>query len=139
MEFLLGQKQGRLFSREKGGLLFAAVTEGPELLITRATPPHAEDQSSYESLRLAPNRCAKEIDDAYADGLHFVGYWHSHPERNPSLSAADMEAFTHNLKSDGVTLGGLLAVIVGSTANEERLCVAVVLDPPANPIQLQKL
>lgn len=95
-----------LFAREGGSTLVD---------VCKATPPHRDDRATYASLVLDPKRCADEIRIANADGLWFVGYWHTHPEKLPHLSNDDIQAFESNLRSPAIGISAMLAIVVGSS------------------------
>jgi integrative and conjugative element protein (TIGR02256 family) len=121
-----GSRQ-RLWQRERGGVLFAeSVGTDGRLEIVDATAPHAGDRSGWNWLTLDHQRCLDEISDRFARGLHFVGYWHTHPERMPRPSARDITALQRNLLGGGIPLQKLIAVIVGTDRTAAGLCVATV-------------
>lgn len=126
-----GSRQ-RLWQRERGGVLFAeSIGTSGRLEIVEATVPHADDRSGWNWLTLDHQRCLDEISDRYTRGLHFVGYWHTHPERTPRPSARDITVLQHNLLEGGVPLQKLIAVIVGTDRAVAGLCVATI--SRANP------
>ncbi|WP_425471671.1 Mov34/MPN/PAD-1 family protein [Salinisphaera japonica] len=110
-------RQRRFWQPERGGLLFADRSHASrsEILISEATPPHSTDRSRRNSLEIAHKRCCEEIQDANRRGLLFVGYWHTHPEANPSLSQLDVTSFTKNLSDGDHGLTSFLAIVVGSS------------------------
>ena len=73
-------RQLRWWHREAGGQLFARFAL-PDIVIEKATGPRRSDWRTRYSYR--PNRRAeqREIRAHHAQGLHFVGDWHSHPSR----------------------------------------------------------
>lgn len=128
-----GSRQ-RLWQRERGGVLFAeSVGTDGRLEIVDATAPHARDRAGWSWLMLDHQRCLDEISDRFARDLHFVGYWHTHPERIPSPSARDFTVLQRNLLGGGVPLQKLIAVIVGTDRDVSGLCVATISRSNSNP------
>ena len=77
-----------------------------------------------------------DIADRFERGLHFVGYWHTHPERNPKLSGIDQRALRQNLLDGGLAISKMIAVVVGSDTSENSICVCLV--GPDLPVQLEQ-
>lgn len=118
-------RQVKPMAKEAGGQLFAKF-EGANTLIVEATKPKILDKRSHYGFK--PNRLLQrlEIYDRYRKGLHFVGDWHTHPEKFPSPSNKDIsdmaECFhlsTHNLRA-------FIMVIVGTEPEPKGLHVALV-------------
>ena len=129
---LFESSRQRLWQRERGGVLFAeSIGTSGWLEIVDATIPHADDRSGWNWLKLNHQRCLDEISDRYTRGLHFVGYWHTHPELTPKPSARDITVLQRNLHEGGVPLQKLIAVIVGTDRAATGLCVATI--SKANP------
>jgi integrative and conjugative element protein (TIGR02256 family) len=112
-------------AKEAGGQLFAKF-EGVDTLIVEATRPKILDKRSRYEFK--PNRLLQQLEiyHRYRQGLHFVGDWHTHPEKNPSPSIRDIndmaECFhlsTHNLRA-------FVMVIMGTVPTPEGLYVALV-------------
>lgn len=121
-----GSRQ-RLWQRERGGVLFAeSVGSNGRLEIVEATVPHTHDRAGWNWLALDHQRCLDEISDRFTRGLHFVGYWHTHPERTPRPSARDVTVLQRNLLEGGVSLQKLIAVIVGTDRAATGLSVATI-------------
>tara|TARA_R110002073_G_scaffold50729_1_gene133980 strand:+ start:290 stop:802 length:513 start_codon:yes stop_codon:yes gene_type:complete len=108
-------RQRRFWQPEVGGLLFAPSVGSVDgcVCITTITGPHSSDRGKRYSLLLDHERCLSDIELQFSRGLHFVGYWHTHPERAPALSGVDLKAFHEILKSGGVLVERFIAVVVG--------------------------
>lgn len=98
---------------ERGGLLFVDPGHPVGLVLTRVTPPHSADRASEHSLIMDPARCAREICKANLEGLRLIGFWHSHPEEVPNLSAIDISNFRSLARRNAVDLPWPVAIIVG--------------------------
>lgn len=126
LQIFEGSRQ-RLWQRERGGVLFAdSVGTDGRLGILDATAPNAHDRAGWNWLMLDHQRCLDAISDRFARGLHFVGYWHTHPERIPRPSTRDITVLQRNLLEGGVPLQKLIAVIVGTDRTAAGLCIATV-------------
>jgi integrative and conjugative element protein (TIGR02256 family) len=117
-------RQVRFWQREAGGLLFARLAPGV-IRVEEVTGPRATDRRgrrSYQGDRRAEQR---EIDGRHADGLHYVGDWHTHPEPRPSPSAADEAAMIARVTRSDHQLRGLLFAIVGTAPAPDGLALFV--------------
>src|SRR5690606_10229104 len=107
------------------GILFAeSVGTSGHIEVCEASRPHPGDLAGWNWLELGHRRCLDEIGSRFERGLHFVGYWHTHPERRPRPSTRDVDAMRRNL--EGMSLEKLLAVIVGTSGDPADLCVATI-------------
>lgn len=137
---LFEDSRQRLWQRERGGVLFAeSVGTSGRLEIIEVTPPHASDRAGWNWLELGHQRCLDEISERFARGLHFVGYWHTHPERIPRPSFRDLTVLQRNLHEGGVSLQKLIAVIVGTGHDATGLCVAIISKATPSPSILAPL
>lgn len=123
------------WSVERGGLLFATSVGSTDGLVTIAvvSPPHPADRAARTWLELNHARCLREIRERFVCGLHFVGYWHTHPELHPRLSSQDRVAVKPLLDDPGIDLDRLVLVVVGGS--RQRLAVHVsILDRPTGSV-----
>ena len=121
-------RQTRIWHRETGGLLFAPSV-GPDdgtVRITNVSGPNAGDRRSRYSLKLDYRKCLKDIAKRFEEGLHFVGYWHTHPEKHPSLSGIDRRAFAKNLRDGGLEIEKMIAVVIGNGTGSDAIHICVV-------------
>lgn len=120
---------------ERGGLLFASSVGSEDGLvpISTASPPRHSDRAGRTWLELDHGCCLREIREQFDLGLHFVGYWHTHPEFRPRLSSQDRAALKPLLVDPGIDLVRLVLVVVGG--NRQRLGIHVsVLDRPTGAV-----
>lgn len=126
-EVFNANRQRHLWSKERGGVLFArSLGQDGKLLVSEASLPHAQDRAGWTWLELDHARCLAEIDERFERGLHFVGYWHTHAEAQPVMSSRDVEVFRTNLRGGGIQLEKLLTIIVGTANRPNGLCVATI-------------
>ncbi|MBT2748620.1 Mov34/MPN/PAD-1 family protein [Lysobacter sp. ISL-50] len=62
-----------------------------------------------------------EIKVANAKGLRLIGYWHTHPQRVPELSATDLVSFRTLAARNPIDLPLPVAVIVGRSPKEDGI------------------
>ena len=102
-------------SREAGGQLFARF-KNEQIRVERATGPRATDQRSRYGY--IPDRRVEqeEIDAMHSHGLHFVGDWHTHPERIPHPSASDITSIRRAVVQSKHHLNGFVMLVAGTEA-----------------------
>lgn len=99
--------------REAGGQLFARF-DGFRIIVEEATGPRRSDRrtrTSYVPSRLAEQR---EINSRYERGLHYIGDWHTHPEKIPSPSLIDMRSIDDCVAKSEHSLNGFILIVVGT-------------------------
>lgn len=112
-------------AKEAGGQLYAKF-EGIDTLILEATKPKFLDKRTR--YRFKPNRTLQkfEIYYRYRKGLHFVGDWHTHPEKYPSPSNKDINYMNNQLHSSFRKFQAFVMVIIGTEPDPGSLHVALV-------------
>ncbi|MGR6465808.1 Mov34/MPN/PAD-1 family protein [Rhizobium sp. PAMB 3182] len=124
LEHMLAYRQLGPKDAEAGGQLFARLSAA-QVDIEVATGPRREDSRSR--FYFAPSRIAerREIRSLHRQGLHYVGDWHTHPERNPSPSSIDLKNIIEIFTQSRHALGGILMVIVGQDEPPDGLFVGI--------------
>jgi integrative and conjugative element protein (TIGR02256 family) len=109
---LLRHRQSCWRYREAGGQLFARF-DGKQIVVVEATGPRRTDRRTRTTY--IPDRAAelREIADRHAHGLHFVGDWHTHPDRHPQPSPVDLASMAECVTKSTHRLNGFLLLIVG--------------------------
>jgi len=132
-------RQRRWWQAEAGGQLFASIT-GHVATIEVATGPRRSDRRF--PFRYIPDtkKETEEIALMYERGLHYVGEWHTHPERSPRPSWQDIETLQSCFRESKHDLNAFLLVVVGRDPMPAGLFVAAVdgrgvyvLFPPPSP------
>jgi hypothetical protein len=134
------QQQLHFWQRERGGLLFARSvgrTDG-RVDVVQATGPNPWDKSGRTWLKLDHRRCLNEITTRFEAGLHFVGYWHTHPEIKPKLSGQDIASAWPLMTDPGIDLARLLLVVVGGNQGSTALDVSVLDRRNGDIVPLQR-
>ena len=109
--FVAHRQQGRV-KTEIGGQLFAQFERG-EVRVVRATGPNATDKRGWTWFRPDLRKQNTEIQQLFQQGFHFVGDWHTHPEREPRPSSWDTDSMNDCFKKSQHQLRAFLMVIVG--------------------------
>lgn len=109
--FATHRQQGRI-KTEIGGQLFAQFERG-EARVVRATGPNATDKRGWTWFRPDLRKQNTEIQKLFQQGFHFVGDWHTHPEREPMPSSWDTDSMKDCFKKSRHQLKAFLMVIVG--------------------------
>lgn len=110
--------------KETGGLLLALISK-EEVRIIEATK--AEKRASISRVLFKPSlsRKRKIVKEAFEAGKHFVGEWHTHPERNPTPSNLDINSMKDSFSRSCHELNRFLMVIVGN--REDKLSLSITL------------
>jgi integrative and conjugative element protein (TIGR02256 family) len=110
---VLRHRQKRPWSKEAGGQLFARFSE-QATIVHVATGPRPSDRRSRRSYNPDPDAEQSEIDEMYDVGLHYVGTWHSHPEKVPTPSHMDTWTMQRTVSKAVHSLPGFLLLVVGT-------------------------
>ena len=105
------QKGGQ--SRELVGQLY---TRDPQALsvqvdhLTLIAPLWAR----FTSVRLDMKAVGRERDRLFVQGLHCIGFWHSHPELEPHISPTDVAMAEEQARAGKSDYQGLVFMILGT-------------------------
>jgi len=113
-------QQVRRDQAEAGGQLFARITRY-EIFVEEATGPRPTDRRGRT--HYTPDRQAerREILERFALGLHYVGDWHTHPERVPTPSYVDRFTISDCSRRSNHKLACFLLIVVGNGSFPECL------------------
>ncbi|WP_349365541.1 MAG: Mov34/MPN/PAD-1 family protein [Nitratireductor rhodophyticola] len=130
-------QQLRWWQREAGGQLFARLAL-PEILIEEATGPRPTDWRTRNTYR--PNRTAEQLEIAnrFSRDLHFIGDWHTHPERVPAPSRTDIASMREMVRKSAHHFNGFVLAIVGTDPLPRSLYVSVVSGSDMFPLSATK-
>lgn len=117
-------RQRHIWHREAGGLLFADIADKTITVVEVTGPRRTDYRARYLYM---PDRRAeqREINELYVRGLHYIGDWHSHPQRLPSPSSDDRRTMASRVKLSRHQLNGFVFVIVGLASFPGGLTVLV--------------
>ena len=118
-------RQAGSFQKEAGGQLFGRFDKA-RTIIVEATPPKWLDRRGRAKFR--PNRWLqhREIRDRFARGLHFIGDWHTHPEKIPYPSSEDLQSMKECFERSVHELHAFLMIIVGTALPPKGLHVSLI-------------
>lgn len=102
--------------------------------ITIVSGPYPTDRATRHSVRLDHQSCLADIAANFSQGLHFVGYWHTHPEPCPTLSGMDRRSLSRNLREGRLEIERMIAVVVGNRTGDSS--IRAYLIDKATPVQL---
>jgi integrative and conjugative element protein (TIGR02256 family) len=113
LEKLFSHRQCTYFHKEAGGQLFAVISKGVWNLVEATGPRRSDHRSRYSYV---PDRAAEqiEIDEQFVRGRHYVGDWHTHPQRRPRPSVSDISSISTVARQTQHELPGFLLMIVGT-------------------------
>lgn len=116
--------------KEAGGQIFSSSPHLKEIVVTCATGPHLADKRSRHNF--VPDAGAATADRIalFAQDLHAVGLWHTHPEPHPSPSKPDHAATLQYLKSFEGEMHGFLLLILGNQGRPLNLSVWLATEHP---------
>jgi len=123
LETLNRHRQLENLSHEAGGQLFARF-EADRMRILRATEPTPKSRRGRTYFWPSRREEQLEIESLYAEGLHYVGDWHSHPEPHPEPSSDDIEKIKGIHAKSKHDLNCILMLIVGTHKDAEGLWLA---------------
>lgn len=128
-------KQTEWLSKEAGGQLFA-VFESSLIRIVEATPPRLTDKRSR--CGFVPDRKAEiaDIDERFERGLHFMGDWHTHPQKVPEPSWRDKQSMREMVSLSSFEVTGFLMVIVGKSELPTSLHVSLYTKTGGSTLKL---
>ena len=121
--FVEHRQQGHI-KTEIGGQLFAEFVKN-EVRVVRTTGPNATDKRGWAWFRPDQRKQNIEIKQLFDGGLHFVGDWHTHPEREPSPSSWDLESMEDCFNKSRHQLKAFVMVIVGRAKFPQGLWVSL--------------
>lgn len=117
-------RQLRFWHREAGGQLFARI-DGHRIVVCEATGPSVNDKRGRTFFEPERSREQAEIDAMFARDLHYIGDWHTHPERTPVPSGRDHVTMSSRVRLSRHRLAGFVFVIVGQVPSPAGLTVAI--------------
>ncbi|WP_175725629.1 Mov34/MPN/PAD-1 family protein [Burkholderia ambifaria] len=122
LETLNRHRQLDSLSHEAGGQLFARF-EADRMRILQATEPTSKSRRGRTYFWPSRREEQREIESLYAQGLHYVGDWHSHPEPYPEPSPDDIHKIEGIYAKSKHDLNCILMLIVGASEDAEGLWV----------------
>jgi integrative and conjugative element protein (TIGR02256 family) len=110
---------------EIGGQLFACFLPTGEVLIEKITGPREADTKLLNFFKPNKRLEQQEIDSLFKEGYHYVGDWHTHPEKLPSPSSEDINNIGNIFRKSRHSLNHFILVIVGQEEAPNGLYVGI--------------
>ena len=109
---------------EAGGQPFAQLNSD-KIIVEKATGPRPQDRRTRFSY--FPHRPSEqeEIFCFHTQGLHYVGDWHTHPQRIPTPSSDDFDSMSELFRKSEHSLNAFILMIVGQTSPPTGLHVSL--------------
>ncbi|MBU9628399.1 Mov34/MPN/PAD-1 family protein [Burkholderia multivorans] len=136
LDTLYRNRQLKSTSSEAGGQLFARF-DTDTMVIVRATEPTARSRRGRTFFCPSRPDEQKEIKALFAEGLHYVGDWHSHPEPFPEPSSADITKMEGIYSESQHELNCMMILIVGTSEAAAGIWLGSISDhgvQPARPV-----
>jgi integrative and conjugative element protein (TIGR02256 family) len=106
-------RQLRTLANEAGGQLFGTIS-GDAVLVSVATGPYAGDDRTRFGYRSSLRAAASAIKYQEANGLYYLGEWHTHAEGKPKPSREDATTMSGILKKSTLGATAAMLLIVGT-------------------------
>lgn len=110
---------------ESGGMLFSNVFHDSKLRVTYISTPTDRDIACKSFFQHDRRESQKLIDSLFSHGLHYVGDWHSHFEKQPKPSVKDIQSMKAVYNNSQHELKFMLHVIVGSSDDFRNAYVCI--------------
>jgi proteasome lid subunit RPN8/RPN11 len=100
-------------SREAVGQLFTRDLTGDVITVELATTLKPK-RAAWARVIFSPNDARRERATLFSQGLHAIGFWHSHPEAVPEPSAEDRALARDHAVAAMPPMTGIVFAIVGN-------------------------
>lgn len=100
-------------STEAGGQLFGKIADG-NVVVSHATGPNKRDGRSFALFVPKRSHEQGDINRLFKKGFHYIGDWHTHPQRSPRPSSLDLKSISDTFIKSRHDLDSLVLVIVGT-------------------------
>ena len=120
----LSRKKQKRFQFERGGILFAHFEEG-KTIVSLATGPYKKDLQRPFQYQPHKKSAQNDIESKFKEGLHYIGEWHTHPQKIPRPSQQDLNTLQHCYRRSKHILNFMVLIIVGQNQFPEGLWVGV--------------
>jgi hypothetical protein len=121
---LYAHAQRWFWSKESVGQLYSANLQAKVICIDEITKLRST-WSSHTSVQLDIAAVNKERADYFRNGLHCLGFWHTHPEPVPKPSDQDITMAADHAVAGRELYSGLVFIIVGTAPHPKGVGVWV--------------
>lgn len=105
--------QRALLSRESVGQLYALDLTGKTVVVAKATRLKPS-WASWSRVRFDVQQAMRERKQLFRDGWHCIGFWHTHPELDPTPSPEDWALAAEHARAALTLTNGMVFAIVGT-------------------------
>lgn len=112
-------------SFEAGGQLFAMIKD-KDVIIEVATPPDTMAKRSRYSFWPFRKKERQDIEYYFKKGLHYVGDWHTHPQKFPIPSKEDLDTVKSIFCASAHELNFLILLIIGNSGQMHDIWVGLI-------------
>lgn len=112
---LIRHTQRHWWTNESVGQLYATDMTGDRIVVDAVTKLRSR-WASYTGVRLDVPLVNEERAGYFKQGLHCLGFWHSHPEQVPKPSGDDIAMAADHARAGIAVFAGIVFVIVGTAA-----------------------
>jgi hypothetical protein len=116
--------QHRWWSKESAGQIYSADLSGGVVQVDALTKMRPSS-SSRAGVRLDIPAAMDERVKFFKQGLHCLGFWHSHPQKVPEPSQADIAMAADHARASKEIFAGIVFIIVGTAPPPDGLGVWV--------------
>jgi integrative and conjugative element protein (TIGR02256 family) len=109
---------------ESGGLLFAEFCL-PKIFVKKASMPNKTDCRSRHEFKPDQVVQQKTINAYFKKGLHYIGEWHTHPEKYPVPSVIDIASMKNTFIASRHELNYFLLIIVGNKISDDMFWIGL--------------
>lgn len=120
-----GCRQCSRSASETGGQLFARFEKDVIRIVLATGPRKRGGRRTRFSFRPSRRVEEREIHELFAEGLHFVGDWHTHPQARATPSSCDLNSMAECYKSSTHELDAFVMVIVGTSGVPDGLWIGM--------------
>lgn len=118
-------KQVNMCRKEIGGQLFGELS-GSMIFIKECSATKGKTKRTRFSFLPERKREQEDIYDFHERDLHYLGDWHTHPQKNPNPSYTDENSMIECFKASKHDLPFFVMIIVGTLLFPEGLSVNVI-------------
>lgn len=113
IQVMLSHAQVGMKGLESVGQLYTRDLTAQTVLVELATrlPPRV---TGWARVQFDPKKALEERRKLFAQGLHCIGMWHTHPEPHPKPSGEDRQLARNYAIAAGQHVQGVVFVIVGT-------------------------